>query len=68
MRDLVQQHAPSASFGSRLATLALYVGHHTKDGITMVVSPGEADSPQQKGVLMVSRTPPVAESDSTQCR
>ena len=30
-KDLVLQHAPSASFGSLLAILAPYVGHHIND-------------------------------------
>ena len=44
MRDLVLQHAPSASFGSLIAILASYVGCYINDVITMVVSLGEVES------------------------
>ena len=51
MRDLVLQHAPSASFGSLMAILASYVGCYINDVITMVVSLREAKMhPQQKGM------------------
>ena len=57
-RDLVLQHAPSASFGSLMAILAPYVGRHINDVTTMVASLGEMESlQQQKGVLKVSQTP-----------
>ena len=51
MRDLVLMHAPSASFGSLMAILAPYAGHHISNVTMMVASLGEAESQQQqKGV------------------
>ena len=55
MQDLMLQHAPSASFGSLMAILALFVSHHINDITTMLVSLGEAEThQQQKGVSRAS--------------
>ena len=69
MRDLVLQQAPSSSFGPLKAILALYIGHHINDIITVVVSLREAKMhPQQKGIPGVARTSPVSQSNSAPVR
>ena len=44
VRDLVLQHAPSASFGPLMAILALYAGCHINEVTRMVASLGEVES------------------------
>ena len=65
MRDLVLMHAPSASFGSLMAILAPYAGHHISNVTMMVASLGEAESQrQQKAVWAVSQAPSAPQSSN----